>query len=74
MESYGYNLPVEHWWQVLVNVSPRDLCNVALTSRHMNSLAELWNGMKVSRSKWRKHGLAVLYPLVHMGLIHKLSR
>ena len=56
MESYGYKLPVEHWWQVLVNVPPRDLCNVVLTSRHMNtvaSLPQLWAGMKVSKAKVR---------------------
>jgi len=64
MESYEHTLPVEQWWQVLLNVSPGDLCSVVLTSRHMNtvaSLPELWAGMKVSRSKLRDNGLEEFY-------------
>jgi len=47
-------LPVEMWQKILGKVSPGDLCNVMLTSRHMNNVAsspDLWSGMKVNIKK-----------------------
>ena len=67
------NLPVELWFHILLNISHGDLCNVALTSRHMNTLAslpQLWNGVKVSSSKWREHGLAAFY---HINRFEKIK-
>jgi len=36
MESFEMKLPVEKWQQILTEVSHGDLCNVMLTSKHMN--------------------------------------
>jgi len=71
MVSYEKKLPIERYQHVLRNVSCGDLCNVMLTSRHMNSVAswpELWVGMRVNMGKAKKNGLAQLYS------IHRFKR
>jgi len=69
-------LPIEQWQQILVNVSPGDLCNVVLTSRYMNLVAswpDLWANMKVNISKVKQNGLSELYSINRFSKIRKLD-
>lgn len=64
--NYETIVPRELWQQILVNVSPGDLCNVASTSKHMNDMAcwtKLWQDMEVNKEKLRMEGLATLYSI-----------
>jgi len=74
--SYEKALPPEQWWQVLVNVSPGDLCSVMRTSSYMNSVASwpnLWAGMNFNMEKVREKGLAELYSIDRFKKVRKLN-
>jgi len=74
--SYEKALPPEQWWQVLVNVSPEDLCSVIRTSSYMKSLAScpnLWSGMEVNMVKVRDNGLAQLYSIDRFKKVRKMN-
>jgi len=74
--SYEKALPPEQWRQVLVNVSPGDLCSVMRTSSYMNSVASwpnLWAEMPVNMGKIRDNGLAELYSIDRFRKIRKIT-
>jgi len=76
MKSYECTLPVEQWRQILVNISPVDLCNVVLISRYMNSVAslpELWTSMNVSRRKVQQNGLAQFYSINRFKKVKQIN-
>ena len=74
--SYENALPPEQWLQVLVNVSPGDLCSVMRTSSYMNSVASwpnLWAGMDVNMGRVRDNGLAELYAIDRFKKVRKIT-
>jgi len=65
-DSSEYVLPPELWVQVMKHVPPKALCNVLLTSKHMNALAspqELWAGVKLNKKKVKRDGLIEVFSI-----------
>ena len=71
-----FDLSVEKWQEILAKVPPGDLCNVALTSPYMNSMASyqgLWAGMKVNPRKVRDSGLQELFNIRRFKKIKQID-
>lgn len=74
--SYEKMLPSEVWQKILLDVSPVDLCSVAMTSIHMNDMAswpDLWAGMKVNIGKLFQKGLKELYSIDRFKKVRKVD-
>ena len=75
-DSAEYVLPPELWVQVMKHVPPKALCNVLLTSKHMNALAspqELWAGVKLNKKKVKRDGLIEVFTINRFENIKELD-